>query len=382
MNHPAADHGGEPDILYRNDAGRFTDVTQEVGLDSAQWNGDVTVADYDLDGWPDLYASNMFGSNNLFRNEGGKRFVSTTREALGRTSWGGMGALFFDANNDGRPDLYVVDMHSDMWTETDPTGQIDPLVKYDSPWGKRASNWRIISAPDQTRVDGFLFGNTFFVNLGEGRFEERSGAAGLENFWPWGIVASDFDNDGWQDLFVPAGMGYPYAYRPNHLLMNGGRGVFVERATAAGIEPPVRGREIEGLTIRGQACARSSRSAAAADFDRDGDVDLVVNNFNHEPYLFRNDSPPRPFIGLRLQGRRSNRDGYGARVTVVTERGSQYRESHSTGGYLTQSDSVLHFGLGEARRVDRVEVLWPGDPTPQIISRPAIDRILTIVQNE
>jgi hypothetical protein len=322
----------------------------------------------------------MFGANNLFRNVGGKRFVPTTDEALGRTSWGGMGALFFDADNDGRPDLYVVDMHSDMWTDTDPTGQIDARVKYDSPWGKRARDWKVVSSPGQTRAERVLFGNTFFVNQGGGRFEERSDAAGLENFWPWGIVAGDFDNDGWQDAFVPSGMGYPYAYWPNHLLMNGGRGVFVERAADAGIEPPARGREIADLTIRGRACPRSSRSAAAADLDRDGDLDLIVNNFNHEPYLLRNDTPPRPFLGIRLRGTRANRDGYGARVSVVTPAGVQHREAHSTGGYLTQSDAVLHFGLGNVGRVERVEVLWPGDVRAQVVREPAAGTILTIVQ--
>ena len=113
-----------------------------------------------------------------------------------------------------------------------------------------------MTKPEQTRAKWVLFGNTFFVNRRDGTFEERSGAAGLENFWPWGIVAGDFDNDGWQDLFVPAGMGYPYAYWPNNLLMNTGHGNFVDRAAEAGISHPTRGQYIEELQIKGQPCSK------------------------------------------------------------------------------------------------------------------------------
>jgi enediyne biosynthesis protein E4 len=381
MGHPEADHGGESNILFRNNAdGTFTDVTQQAGLKAVGWNGDATASDYDLDGYPDIYVTQMFGANRLFHNNGNGTFTDVTRKALGRTSWGAMGALFFDADNDGYPELYVVDMHSDMWTHADPTGVVDPKVKYDTPKGKMAEGWQVVTKPEQTKAKWVLFGNTFFVNLHHGTFEEGSDAAGLENFWPWGIVAGDFNGDGWQDIFVPAGMGYPFAYWPNYLLVNTGRGRFVDRAAESGIEPPARGKYIEGLKIKGEACSRSSRSAATADFDGDGDLDLVVNNFNHEPYLFRNDSPKSHFLQLRLRGRKSNRDGYGARVKVFSGDLTQYREAHSSGGYLTQSSPVLHFGLGKVATVDRVEIIWPGTKEPQVVLNPRIDSLLAVEQ--
>jgi hypothetical protein len=175
-------------------------------------------------------------------------------------------------------------------------------------------------------------------------------------------------------------MGYPFAYWPNYLLVNTGRGRFVDHAAESGIEPPARGKYIEGLKIKGEVCSRSSRSAATADFDGDGDLDLVVNNFNHEPYLFRNDSPKAHFLQLRLRGKKSNRDGCGARVKVIAGDLTQYREAHSSGGYLTQSSPVLHFGLGKAATVDRVEIIWPGTKEPQVISNPRIDSVLTAEQ--
>lgn len=382
VGNPEADHGGEADILFRNNGdGTFSDVTARSGIVSKQWNGDVTVGDYDLDGHPDLYTSNMFGENNLFRNNGNGTFANVTRKVLRRTSWGGMGALFFDATNDGYPELYVVDMHSDMWTHHNPTGVVDPAVKYDTPRGKMARNWKVVKKPADTRAQWVVFGNTYFVNHGGGRFEERSESAGLENFWPWGIVAEDFDSDGWLDVFVAGGMGYPFVYWPNLLMMNTGKGLrFTESAEAAGLEPPVRGKYVEGLRIKGEPYARSSRSAASADFDGDGDIDLVTNNFNHEPYLFRNESSGRHYLQVRLRGRVSNRDGFGARVKVVSGTLAQFREAHSSGGYLTQSSPVLHFGLGDRNSVDRVEVTWPGAGQPQVEVNPKIDSLVTIEQ--
>jgi hypothetical protein len=290
-----------------------------------------------------------------------------------------MGALFFDATNDGYLDLYVVDMHSDMWTHSDPAG-VDQGAKYDTPRGKNAQGGRAITRPDQTRAQWVLFGNTFFVNRRNGTFEEHSGPASLENFWPWGVVAGDFDNDGCQDIFVPAGMGYPYVYWPNLLLINNGKGAFANFAEKSGIEPPRRGKYIEGLKIKGQPFARSSRSAAAADFDQDGDLDLVVNNFNHEPYLFRNDSPKNHYLQVRIEPRRGNRDGYGTKVKLVAGGTVQYREACSSGGYLTQSSPILHFGLAKVAAIERIEVTWPGAKRPQMVSAAKINSLITIIE--
>lgn len=382
VGNPEADHGGEPDLLFRNNGdGTFSDVTRQSGIDSRQWNGDVTTGDYDADGYPDLYTSNMFGANNLYRNNRNGTFTNVTQQVLGRTSWGAMGALFFDATNDGRPELYVVDMHSDMWTHEDPRGVVDPGVKYDTPRGKMAKGWKVVKNPRETRAKKVLFGNTYFLNQGNNSFVERSEASGLENFWPWGIVAEDFNGDGWVDVFVAAGMGYPFVYWPNLLLTNTGRGLrFEESAEAAGIEPPVRGKTIEGFTIKGSPFARSSRAAAAADFDGDGDVDLVTNNFNHEPYLLRNDTPKGHYLQVRLRGKTANRDGLGARVKVSSGDLVQHRETHSSGGYLTQSSPILHFGLGHRSKVERVEVLWPGSKVAQVELDPEIDTLLVIEQ--
>ena len=111
-----------------------------------------------------------------------------------------------------------------------------------------------------------VFGNTFFKNLGRGKFEEISDKAGLETFWPWGIATGDFDNDGYEDVFLPSGMGYPFFYWPNALMMNNGNGTFTDHARGEDIEPPRQGI-YQQERINGKQAARSSRAAAIADFD-------------------------------------------------------------------------------------------------------------------
>ncbi|NOT02291.1 MAG: CRTAC1 family protein [Phycisphaerales bacterium] len=374
---------GERDILYRNNGdGTFTDVTQESGIQSVEWNADVAAADYDLDGDPDLYVTNMFGANHLYRNRGDGKFDEVTAEKLKRTSWGAMGCTFFDADGDQYPDLYVVDMHSDMWIP-DPSDQslLKPADKFNNPLGSTVNGGLPIGKGDDTLAKTALFGNTFFLNNGDGTFDERSRESHLETWWPWGITTGDYDNDGDVDAYVATGMGYPFFYWPNRFYLNDGHGVFREAAQSAGLEPPAAGMVIAGAEIKGKPFTRSSRAAATADFDRDGDLDMVVNNFNHEPYLFRNDSPKSSYVGLRLRGVRANRDGIGARIAVETVDKTRHRWRSGAEGYLTQNGAVIHVGLGSADAVKTVTIHWPGDPNPQIIDAPAINRVIDIVQH-
>jgi hypothetical protein len=362
----------EHNVLYRNNGdGTFTDVTAKAGLAGRGWSADAVAFDYDGDGHIDLFVTTMFGGCQLYRNNGNGAFSDVTNEVLGRTPWGALGAKAFDFNNDGRLDLYVVDMHSDMWMGLDlehaslPNALKHEKTRFPNRAGPLAQEnprhmEQELSLAQKLgyRYEDLYFGNAFYRNEGKGKFTEISGQAALETFWPWGIATGDFDNDGFEDVFVPSGMGYPFYYWPNQLLHNEGNGTFRNVAAAWGIEPPRRGKQFP-FAINGRPAARSSRSAAVADFDGDGRLDLVVNNFNDRPYFFHNRLPKKNHVSFRLRGTWSNRDAIGAVVRLHQGTKVMTRQVHGACGYLSQSSRTLHFGLGDRPDIDWVEIIWP-----------------------
>jgi hypothetical protein len=388
----------ETNVLYHNEGdGTFRDVSDKAGLKGHGWSVDVGVFDYDEDGYLDVVVTNMFGASQLYHNQGDGTFVEVTRQTLGRTPWGGMGCKAFDFNNDGRLDLLIVDMHSDMWLPSRNESVMKAIAvkgrhtKYPSVTGAASSYPKLASnvADQEHRLnqmfdihpDQVVFGNTIYKNQGGGKFEEISDQAGLETFWPWGIASGDFDNDGFEDVFVPSGMGYPFFYWPNALMMNNGDGTFTDHAQAEAIEPPPGGF-YQKVPISGQPAARSSRAAAVADFANRGRLDIVVNNFNDAAYYFRNQFPSKNYVQFRLTGTKSNREAIGAVVNVRVGNSILTRQVHPAGGYLAQSSRTLHFGLGEHKHIDRVEILWPGQKTAQVIEGVAINQRHDIVEGK
>jgi hypothetical protein len=375
----------ETNVLYHNNRdGTFTDVTEKAGLMGKGWGGDVAVFDYNGDGKLDLLVTNMFGPSQLYRNNGDGTFTNVTKEVLGRISFGPVGCKAFDFNNDGRLDLFLVDMHSDMWMShlVDPR-KLPPgdlKKKYPGVSGMGVEREvdgvkreRDLADLFKIRYDEVIFGNTFYKALPGGRFEELSDRANLETWWPWGLATGDFDNDGFEDVFIASGMGYPYFYWPNALLMNNGDETFTDRASQFGIEPPPGGEYFKG-EIGGRPPARSSRCVAVADFDGDGRLDLIVNNFNDMPYYFRNHLPRKNYVAFRLTGTKSNRDAIGAMVWLYTGQEVMVRQVHAAGGYLSQSSKTVHFGLGERQKIDRVEIRWPSGLKQEILA-PAINTL-------
>jgi hypothetical protein len=226
-----------------------------------------------------------------------------------------------------------------------------------------------------------VFGNAFYRNEGGGRFVESSGPLGAETFWPWGISAGDLNADGYPDAVVTAGMGFGFRYAVNSVLLNDGGRRFMDAEFLLGVEPRAQGRtdhvaftlECDGAD-RGHPLCRgqrgrvpvleplSSRSSVLLDLDGDGDLDLVTNEMNDRPQVLVSDLSERRQVRrleVRLRGTRSNRDGLGA-VVQVRAGGRTWTQQHDgKSGYLGQSSLPLYFGLGEADRVERVEVRWP-----------------------
>jgi hypothetical protein len=361
-------------VLYKNlGHNHFKDVTAEAGLKPVGWSGDATFTDLNGDGWPQVYVLNMQGANHFFENHGGK-FSEQTSKYFPKTPWGAMGIKFFDYDNDGRLDMYVTDMHSDMWADAAPE---DEKKKAPKPMGED-----MLMGP----TGSFIFGNALYHNLGAGKFEEVSDRMGVETYWPWGPSVGDLNADGWQDIFVAAGMDFPYRYGINSLLLNNRGEMFLDAEFLLGVEPRKGGRthtpwfELDCSTLpsdaekyftepcKGQTgkitvmSSLASRSAAIFDLDNDGDLDIVTNDFNTPPMvLVSNLSQRRPihWLKVKLNGAASNRDGLGATVRVTAGGRTLMQYNDGKSGYLSQSSLPLYFGLGDAQKVDRVEVDWP-----------------------
>ena len=380
----------ETSILYHNvGGGRFEDVTAASGLLHRAWSGEATAFDYDADGRPDLFVTTMQGHSDIWRNAGAGRFENRGRQVFPATPWGAIGAKVFDWNGDGLQDLYVTDMHTDMSSDLRPE---DERKKHDP---KTMFPQRFLG------TDGnHILGNALYTNLGGGRFEDRSDAANVETGWPWGPSVGDLNADGWPDIFVAAGMNYPFRYHGNDVLLNEGGKRFVNAEFTLGIEPrprmvrpwfeldcdgpddshdicqgevaPVttgfrqtpeeRGKQVARHGIVTVWAARASRSSALFDLDGDGDLDIVTNNYGDVPQVFISNLAQRGpvhFLKLRLVGTRSNRDGVGALVTVRAAGRSQVQLNDGKSGCLAQSVMPLYFGIGTATQAESVTVKWP-----------------------
>ncbi|HET9400870.1 MAG TPA: VCBS repeat-containing protein, partial [Candidatus Acidoferrales bacterium] len=220
----------EHSVLYKNlGNNKFKDVTSEVGLTAQMWNGDATFTDFNGDGWPDVYLLNMQGDDHYFENEAGKKFVDKTAQYFPKTPWGSMGVKFFDYENSGRMDLMITDMHSDMSQEVGPDKE---KLKSD------------IKFPQEFLMTHgtSIWGNALYHNLGGGKFEEVSDRMGAETYWPWGFSIGDINADGFDDVFVSGGMGFPFRYGINSMLLNNRGETFLDSEFILGIEPRRDGR--------------------------------------------------------------------------------------------------------------------------------------------
>ena len=318
---PPSAYKGTPDILYHNNGdGTFTNVTKAAGIyQPLGKNLAVGAADYDNDGWPDLFVANDGLNAYLYHNERNGKFDEIgTITGMGLTARGSaMAAMCIslgDYDNDGWLDLFITDFQKNS----------DHL-------------WR---------------------NDGKGFFEEVSDQASItvptREVLSFGGGFFDYDNDGWLDLFIANGHVYPEVEQVspdvrfkqiNSLFHNEGNGKFTETTKLAG---------------RGFQTPYVGRGVAFADFDSDGFMDLVVGNNGDPPLLLHNSGGNgNHFLNFKLVGTKSNRDALGARVRVLAGSLSQIREIAGGGSYLSQSDLRAHFGLGKATRAESVEVKWP-----------------------
>ncbi len=377
----------ERSILYRNAGGnRFVDVSLRTGLQDVSWSGDASAVDVNDDGWLDLYVLNMQGDNQYYENVGGKSFVRKSRQVFPRTSWGAMGIKVFDVNNDGRLDIFITDMHSDMSDMVEPGHE---KMKSTIAW------------PESFRGNGStsIWGNSFFLKEGPGKFREVSDAMGVENYCPWGPSIGDLNADGYDDAFIASGMNYPFRYMLNSVKLNDRGQRFVDAEFVLGIEPRKGGVSMpwfeldaagkdkghpDGAGATGRVTvwgAKGTRAAVIFDIDGDGDLDIVTNEFNTVPMVLVSNLSEKTrvrHVTVRLTGTTSNRSGLGAVVTVTAGGSTYTKVMDGNSGYLSHSLYPLYFGLGAAEAVDRIDVLWPSGKRQTVQPPFAINSLIDV----
>jgi len=392
----------EQSILYQNiGGGKFKDVSREMNLQHSWWSGDASFCDVNLDGWPDLYVLNMQGDDKYYENESGKRFVEKTAVYFPKTPWGAMGLKFFDYNLDGLMDLFVTDMHSDMTEVQTKDGKKDFSTRFEK---QKSESWCSVEWTDAFLQGGSnnVFGNAFYQNLGGGKFAEVSDKLGVETYWPWGVSVADLNLDGYEDIFVTAGMGYPFRYAKNSVLLNETGERFIDSEFVVGVEPRKNNRiEKTYFTLD---CERedknhlyahrkkglleivgsiSSRSSVVFDLDEDGDLDIVTNEQNDRPMVLISNLTEKKkvhFLKVKLIGTVSNRDGLGSTIKIHGGSKTYTRYHDGKSGYLSQSSMPLHFGLGDIRQIDRVDITWPSGKKQSLTKDIAANTLLTVTE--
>jgi hypothetical protein len=398
-------------VLYHNNGdGTFTDVSEKAGVagNGKRWNSGCAFVDYDRDGRLDLFVANYIdldlatapvpesgpcnykgmlvacgppglngGKNILYHNNGDGTFTDVSQAAgiLNANGTYGLGVLTADFDNDGWPDIYVAnDSTASALYKNLTNGKFTDVAmeagcalsadgKPQAGMGVSAIDYDLDGNLDIVKTNFAGDTPSLYRNIGAGNFEDATFPAGLgkhTQYLGWGCGFFDMDNDGWADILICNGHVYPeveqlrteagYAQR-KLLYRNLRNGRFEDVSTDAG----------PGISV-----PSASRGCAFGDFDNDGDIDVVVNTVNDYPQLLRCDQKiGNNWLKVRTIGTKSNRSGIGARLRCVTHPAgetkahAQIDEVRSGGGYFSQNDLRVHFGIGKAEKVDLLEIRWP-----------------------
>jgi len=384
------------DRLYQNNGNNtFTDVSKEAGIQIEGYGLGIALCDLNKDGNTDLYIANDFLSNDIiYINNGDGTFIDKIDDYLAHTSRNGMGIDMQDINNDGHTDIMVLDM---LPTSNARQKSMFGFFNYDKFKLGIESGYQ----PQYAR-------NSLQLNNGNGTFSEVGQLAGVDRTdWSWCSLFADFDNDGWQDLFVTNGYrqditnmdfatysrqvtssqigtdkakrkqmmtklsSLPEIKMTNFIFKNDGIISFKNKTKEWGFDLPTY-----------------SNGAAYADLDNDGDLDLVINNIDERAFVYQNNLNQKEkkdssnYLRVKLIGKKNNLQAIGAKVKVVLEDDKlQIRLVSPYRGYLSSVENVLHFGLGKNEIIDRVEVEW-ADGKIQTYDRIKANQILEIKYDE
>jgi hypothetical protein len=358
----AAIREGISDRLYRNDGTHFTDVTKAAGIFNQAYGLNAIASDLNGDGWTDIYVSNDYEEPDMmYINNKNGTFTNTIQQAVKHISFYAMGSDVADFNNDGLPDIGVVDMAAeDHFRSKTNMGSMRP-----------ATFWNNIARGKHYQ---YMF-NTLQVNNGNGSFSDIGQLAGMSKTdWSWAILFADLDNDGWKDITITNGIKkdirnndflgnirkqveagntefqvmdlvnmLPSNPVPNYIYQNNGDYTFSNKAQEWGVSEP-------GF----------SNGASFADLDGDGDLELIFNNVDSPASIYENRrGRANRYIRFKLEGDARNTFALNAKVRIEYEGLQQVQELTLTRGYLSSSEPILHFGTGSAEKVEKAIITWP-----------------------
>ncbi len=419
-------------VLYHNNGdGSFTDVTGRAGVRGHGWGMGCAFGDYDSDGRLDLYVANYVdvdierlgepgsapnctyrgiatfcgprglpgGRDVLFHNNGDGTFTDVTEKAgIDPDRYAGLGVVWCDYDHDGRLDIYVANdstpssLYHNNGDGTFTDVGVQAGVAFSAEGQEQAGMGTDFADYDNDGWGDLVKGNfsddtkNLYHNNRDGTFTDVTYAAGIGDvgwlYTTFGAKFLDYDNDGWKDILLANGQTFPQMDRYATGITYAERNLLFHNRAARGGE--VKFEEVGLRSGPGLAIQKVSRGLATADYDNDGDLEIMVTNMNDSPDLLRHARKnSNHSILVRTIGTRSNRDGIGAEVKVVSGNLTQYDTVRSGGSYLSSSDLRLHFGLGKQARVDQLEVRWPGAPgQPEVIKNPPVDHLLVIKEGQ
>ncbi|MBK8565749.1 MAG: VCBS repeat-containing protein [Saprospiraceae bacterium] len=353
--------------LFRQDNGKFSDVTEKTGLNCSElsYGLGLAISDLNADGWPDFYVSNDYNvPDYLYLNNQNGTFLNALSDGINHTSQFSMGNDVADLNHDGLPDLITLDMLPE-------DNARQKLLLAPDNYGKFDLNVR----------SGFYYQfmrNMLQLNNGDGTFSEVGQLAGISNTdWSWSALAADYDNDGQRDLYITNGYHRDYtnldfiAYMDDFVQKKGR----LQREDVLEIIKNMPASNVTNYLFRGNgelhfdnitnACGMgqpsNSNGAVYADLDKDGDLDLIVNNINKPAFIYENivDKKAGNHLQLTLKGEGMNTQGIGAKVSVFADKKQFFAEQNPARGYLSAVSPILQFGLGNLSAIDSLIITWP-----------------------